>query len=74
MASLVTGRVPGAGKVSPEFLPSKSQDFFFFNPKPSFSQQLFPGAGSRVSPGLGQGLELRDSSYRSCHVAMDFPL
>lgn len=75
MASLVTGRVLGAGQFPPKSLQSMSVKIFFsFNPKASFSQQLFLGADSGVGPGLDWRLELRDVSDRSCHVAMDFLL
>ena len=56
MASLVTDRVPGARKFSPKSPRSKFQDFFFsFYSEASFGQQVFPGANSELSPGLGLG-------------------
>ena len=72
MASLVTDTVPGAGKFSLKSLRSKFQDFFSFYPESSFGQQKLPGANSELAQGWVWGLELRDTSDGSCHIAVDF--
>ena len=73
MASLVTDTVPGAGKFSLKSLRSKFQDFFFsFYPEASFGQQKFLAPILSLLQGWVWGLELRDTSDGSCHIAVDF--
>lgn len=75
MASLVTGRVPGAGKFPTKCPRSKWQDFLFsFYPESPLSQRIFTGADSELGSDMGLGLQLRDAPESSCHIAVGFPM
>lgn len=75
MASLVTGRVPGAGKFPTQCPRSKWQDSsFLLTLRLHLVNRYLLVLTQSLVQIWGWGLQLRGAPESSCHIAVDFPM